>query len=64
MKESYRKGVANHLAPSLALLARGTQRSVDSVDSIRRRPGCGHRGQKLGGRRRIWEPAVGRGSAS
>jgi len=25
----YRKGVANHLAPSLALLPRGTQRSVD-----------------------------------
>ena len=26
----YRKGVANHLAPSLALLPRGTQRSVDT----------------------------------
>ena len=29
MKESYRKGVANHLAPSLALLPRGTHPSVE-----------------------------------
>src|ERR1700730_15205467 len=29
MKEPYKKGVANHLASSLALLPRGTQRSVD-----------------------------------
>jgi hypothetical protein len=29
MKEPYKKGVAIHLASSLALLPRGTQRSVD-----------------------------------
>jgi hypothetical protein len=29
MKEPYKKVVANHLASSLALLPRGTQRSVD-----------------------------------
>jgi len=29
MQNSYKKGVAIHLAPSLALLPRGTQRSVD-----------------------------------
>ena len=30
----YRKGVANHLAPSLALLPRGTQRSVEGIGGV------------------------------
>ncbi len=40
MKECYRKGISNHLAPSPALLPRGTQRSVDG--------GVGDRASKIG----------------